>query len=92
LSEGVAGEYDAGKEIPMIELTDEQRRLLDEAGWPPRAMNPATKQTFVLLPEEMFERVRALLEEEDEIASVEEMGPLVNEALEADEASSRESA
>ncbi len=73
----------------MIELTDQQQRLLAKSGWPPRAVNPATKEMFVLLPEGMFERVRAVLEEEDEIAAVEEMGPLANEVLDEP---SRESA
>ena len=68
----------------MIELNAEQQRLLEKSGWPPKLVNPATKETFVLLREELFERVRALLEEEDEIAAVEETGPLVNEALEGD--------
>jgi hypothetical protein len=40
----------------------------------------------------MFERVRALLEEEDELAAVEEMAPLAGEVLDADDSSSRESA
>ena len=67
----------------MIELTEQQQRELREAGWPPRILNPGTQETFVLLPAAMFERVRALLEEEDEIAAVEEMYPLVSEALDA---------
>jgi hypothetical protein len=40
----------------------------------------------------MFERVRAILEAEDEIAAVEEMSPLAGEVLDAGETSSRESA
>ena len=59
----------------MIELTQPQQRELREGGWPPRAFDPATRETFVLLPAAMFERVRALLETEDEIAAVEEMSP-----------------
>jgi hypothetical protein len=69
----------------MIELTEQQQRELREMGWPPRVLNPGTQETFVLLPAAMYERVRALLEEQDEIADVEEMYPLVNEALDAEE-------
>jgi hypothetical protein len=76
----------------MIELTEHQQRQLREGGWPPRVLNPDTQETFVLLPGEMFERVRARLEEEDEIAAVEEMSPLAGEALDAGDSSSRESA
>ncbi len=79
----------------MIELTEQQQREIRETGWPPCVVNPSTQEKFVLLRVEMYERVRALLEEEDEIASVEEMYPLVNEALDADEnagAVSKESA
>jgi hypothetical protein len=79
----------------MIELTEQQQRELSEAGWPPRMIDPTTGESFVLLHAEMFERVRALLEVEDELESVREMQPLVNEALDQGEqadAVSRESA
>jgi hypothetical protein len=76
----------------MIELTERQQRELLDGGWPPRVRNPATRETFVLLPAEMFERVRAVLEAEDEIAAVEEMSPLAGEVLDAGESSPRESA
>ena len=67
----------------MIELTEQQRLALERSGWPARFRDPKTQEEFVLLRVEMFERVRAILEEEDEIGAVEEMYPLVNEALEA---------
>ena len=76
----------------MIELTEQQQRELGAAGWPAPVLNPATRETFVLLPTGMFERVRALLEAEDDIAAVEEMAPLAGEVLDADEPSARESA
>jgi hypothetical protein len=69
------------KEATMIEVTEQQQRELAEAGWPPRVLNPATGETFVLIHAEMFERVRAVLEEQDEIAAVEEMYPLASEVL-----------
>lgn len=65
----------------MIELTEQQQRELAAAGWPAHVMNPATRESFVLLPAGMFERVRALLEAEDEIAAVEEMAPLAGEVF-----------
>lgn len=65
----------------MIELTEEQQSELARAGWPPAVANPKTGETFVLIHKEMFERVRAILEEEDEIAAVREMYPLVSSAL-----------
>jgi hypothetical protein len=76
----------------MIELTERQQRELREGGWPSRVLNPVTGETLVLLPAEMFERVRAILEAEDEIAAIEEMSPLAGEILDAGETSSRESA
>jgi hypothetical protein len=66
----------------MIELTEQQQRELREVGWPARVLNPNTGETFVLLHAEMYERVRAILDDEDEIASVREMYPLVDCALE----------
>lgn len=65
----------------MIELTEQQIGELKKAGWPPEAKNPETGQTFVLIHRDMFERVRAILEKEDEIAEIEAMYPLVNEVL-----------
>ena len=76
----------------MIELTEQQIRELKQAGWPPEAKNPETGQTFVLIHREMFERARAILEKEDEIAEIEEMYPLVSEVLDAEENVSQESA
>lgn len=78
-----------------IELTAEQQRALAEPQeFPPRVVNPQTNESYVLLHAEMYERVRALLEEEDEIASVQETYPLVSKALDASDAesSSKESA
>jgi hypothetical protein len=78
-----------------IELTPQQQQALEEGQeFPPRVVNPRTNETFVLIHAEMYERVRAVLEEEDEIASVRETYPLVSGVLEADEmeSSSREGA
>ena len=69
----------------MIELTEQQQQQLREAGWPPHVVNPRTLERFVLIHEDLFERIRAILEEEDEIASVRETYPLVSRALDAEE-------
>jgi hypothetical protein len=51
---------EARKELAMIELTDDQVRLLNTPdGAPPRARNPRTQETFVLLPVEEYERLTA---------------------------------
>jgi hypothetical protein len=76
----------------MIELTEQQMRELKRAGWPPSAKDPETGQEFVLIHREMFERVRGKLAEEDEIAEIEQMYPLVNEVLDSEENAAQESA
>jgi hypothetical protein len=76
----------------MIELTPEQQRQMQQGGWPPRFRNPATREEFVLIHAEMFDRVRALLEAQDEIPEVEEMYPTVIEAMDPDEGTTRETA
>jgi hypothetical protein len=43
----------------MIELTEEQRKELDEPV--PRVTDPKTKKTYVLMSEESYERIQALL-------------------------------
>jgi hypothetical protein len=44
----------------MIELTDEQIQSLKASdGTPPMAVNPHTKETFVLLRMEEYERLKA---------------------------------
>ncbi len=84
--------YDGDMEEAMIELTKEQQRQIAETGWPPRATNPETQEVFVLLHEEMFERVCALLEAEDEIAAIEQMNALVAEVLQREDSASQEDA
>jgi hypothetical protein len=75
----------------MIKLTGEQQRQMNEEGWPPRFVNLATGEEFVLLHAAMFERVRPVLETEDEIAAVEEMYPVLTEVVDESPAG-RESA
>ena len=50
----------------MIELTLEQRQAVAQQGeMPPRAVDPDTHTTYVLIPEEIYARVKALLDEEE---------------------------
>jgi hypothetical protein len=51
--------YDAGKETAMIELTEQQVQALESPETtPPRVVNPRTKETFVLLRVEEYERLK----------------------------------
>jgi PHD/YefM family antitoxin component YafN of YafNO toxin-antitoxin module len=51
--------YDAGKEAAMIELTEQQLQALQSPdAAPPRVVNPRTKETFVLLRVEEYERLK----------------------------------
>jgi hypothetical protein len=68
-------------EETMIELTEQQRQEIRDGGWPPRFVNSQTGETFVLIHQEMFDRIRAILEAEDGIADVEEMLPLTADVL-----------
>jgi len=43
----------------MIELTEQQRQELQES--PPRAIDPLTKKKYVLVSEELYERIQELL-------------------------------
>jgi len=46
-----------------IELTNEQRRMVEEQGGRPvEVIDPDTKRTYVLVAQEQYERVRTLLE------------------------------
>ena len=44
----------------MIELTEQQRQVLDN-GMHPRFVNPVTHEEFVLVPAQVFERIQLLL-------------------------------
>jgi hypothetical protein len=44
----------------MIELTEQQLQALEQPeATPPRIVNPRTKETFVLLPVDEYERLKA---------------------------------
>jgi hypothetical protein len=56
---GLRGWYDAGKEVAMIELTEQQVQALENTeAAPPRVVNPRTRETFVLLRVEEYERLK----------------------------------
>ena len=48
----------------MIELTEQQREELFAAE--PRAVDPQTKKTYVLVSEEVYERIKGLLDDAGE--------------------------
>jgi hypothetical protein len=70
--------YDPGKEEAMIELTPEQRQAL-AAQQPPRFIDPETRKTYVLLSEQVYERLKGLLYD-DSPWTDEEMDLLAEEA------------
>lgn len=52
--------------IPMIDLTPEQAQALRNEEIPKQVRDPETNTTYVLVPSEMFDRVKVLLEEDDD--------------------------
>jgi hypothetical protein len=57
-------------EDAMIELTEEQRQELDTPG-PVRARDPVTKETYVLVRTQTYERLEAILAEDSILATAE---------------------
>jgi hypothetical protein len=54
-----------------IELSDEQRQAIEaEPGQPVDCIDPATRQTYVLLAREQYEKVRSMLVPQPEAMSV----------------------
>jgi hypothetical protein len=51
----------AGKENAMIELTDEQRRELEQPG-PVQVRDPQTNETYVLVRADVYARMRAVID------------------------------
>ncbi len=47
----------------MIELSEEQRQELSQPE--PVVMDPLTRQTYVLVPRDVYDRLKGLLEEDD---------------------------
>jgi hypothetical protein len=65
----------------MIELTELQSQAVAAAGATPEVLDPRTQARYVLVPAEVFRRLRAALEDE-----MPEVGPLVNEVMAEDDA------
>ena len=66
----------------MIELTRKQRQLVArQAESPPRAVDPDTRTTYVLLREEVYDGVTALLAEQEGNQFLREMYPRVMEVF-----------
>jgi hypothetical protein len=62
----------------MIELTDQQQQALEEAKDMPRALNPRTNETFVLVPEQLYQRMKSVL---DDDLDPQQVGMLVDETM-----------
>ena len=66
----------------MIELTLEQRQAVAQQGEkPPRAVDPDTRTTYVLLPEEIYARVKVFLDEDRDNQFLRDMYPHVMEVF-----------
>lgn len=69
----------------MIELSEQQQlALANRQDEPLQLIDPRTKQTYVLLPREVFERVKNVLEDEDEIAGI-DVGALIADVMREDD-------
>ncbi len=66
----------------MIELTEEQRQALQGQD-PPRLVDPSTKETYVLLRADVYDRLKGLLE--DNLPGMQEVALLVEEAMKEDD-------
>jgi hypothetical protein len=62
----------------MIELTlEQQKSLAQDCGNPPRVADPSTHDKYVLVREEIYERVRQRFQEDDDSQFVRAMTPHV---------------
>lgn len=53
----------------MTELNQDLQRVLDtHADAPPRVIDPRTNKAYVLLAAEQYERIKALLEQDDNLS------------------------
>lgn len=69
----------------MIELTEQQQQALtSRQDEPLQLIDPRTKQTYVLLPKEVFERVKSMLDDEDGTAGI-DVGALIADAMREDD-------
>ena len=69
----------------MIELTEQQHQILAHSEEsPPHVVDPATKETFVLLPAAVYERLRALIVEFDDEEAVRAMYAHIHDVMKDD--------
>ena len=65
----------------MVVLTETQQQALSEDNTnPPIVLNPATNEKFVLIPAGEYDKMRALLADENE-RFAQEMAPLMSEVM-----------
>lgn len=62
----------------MIELTELQQQAMEQENDLPRALNPRTNQTYVLIPERLYHRLRTVF---DEALAPQQVGLLVAETM-----------
>ena len=74
--------YDTDEEFPMIELTE--RQCVELGGPEPSAIDPQTRETYILVRRETYERFKALLALDD--YDPEEGAGFVNDVMAADDA------
>lgn len=66
----------------MIELTAEQRRAVaQQAETPPRAIDPETRITYVLIREEVYDRAKTLFADEEDTQLLRDMYPHIMEVF-----------
>jgi hypothetical protein len=75
----------AGKEAAMIELTHQQQQQAVDASPEPRLIDPRTQKVYVLIGAELYERVRSLLAD-DENLDMRQVATLVERAMREDDA------
>ena len=68
----------------MVELTEQQRQELRGED-PPRIHDPQTNEIYVLIKSSTYERLRHLLEEDEEGPTMEEVALLVEQAMREDD-------
>jgi hypothetical protein len=69
----------------VIELTEQQQAALDSCpGEPLRLVDPRTQQHFVLLPTEVYERVRMIFGDEAGLDGI-DVGALIADAMREDD-------
>jgi hypothetical protein len=69
----------------VIELTEPQLRALDEQkGRPMKFVDPRTRASFVLLSEDVCQRLQAVLNQDDDLEGV-DVGALIADAMQEDD-------